>query len=353
MRVLFDGFWWVRGPTSNRQVMREFIRAWQMEFPGDEIFVAVPRVHSSAARAQLPDRVGIVTTRLRPQGLSAIFELPFVALGVKADVTITHNFTPLIGPSAVFIHDVMFVTNPEWFTAKERAYFALMPITAKRARWVFTSSTSEANRIRTATGIRRPVTAVGLGLSGELDRARPARPPGLTDVDGFLLSVGRLNIRKNLEAVIAGSIESGLLTPAFPLLIVGEPDGASAKLSEGAAAAAESGAIRFLGFVDDGQLAWLYSHASAFLLLSLDEGFGLPTLEAVRYGAPVIASDIPVFREILGTRARFVAPRDHAALAQAIRDATADGRAAPASIEDLGYSWTLSVRRMRDAILQA
>jgi hypothetical protein len=112
MRVLFDGFWWARGPVSNRQVLREFIFAWTREFPDDAVVVAVRRRDQQVARAELPATVGIVATRLSPQGISAIAELPFIARKVGADVTITHNFTPAFGRAAVLVHEFMVLTPP-------------------------------------------------------------------------------------------------------------------------------------------------------------------------------------------------------------------------------------------------
>jgi glycosyltransferase involved in cell wall biosynthesis len=350
MRILFDGFWWVRGPVSNRQVMREFILAWEREFPGDELIVAVPGADVGIARGQLPPRVELVGTRLRPQGVSAILELPFLARRLGVDLTLAHNFTPLFGRSAVFVHDLMFVTNPEWFTTKERAYFALMTLTLGRARWVLTSSRSEAARITRVARSHPRVSPVGLGMSRALSAAVASRPPGLDYVQDFLLSVGRLNARKNLGSAIEAAIASGVVSPATPLLIVGEPGGKSATLAASVAGAVESGAVRFLGFVDDDGLAWLYENARVFLFFSLDEGFGMPTLEAVQFGTPVVASDIAVFREILGSRARYVAPHDVEAGALAIRSAFDAGRAAPIDVEQLGYSWELSAQRIREAI---
>ncbi len=353
MRILFDGFWWVDGPVSNKQVMREFILAWERQFPEDELVVAVPRADVAAVRAQLPARVVTVGTRVPQQGLSAVLELPFVARRVRVDRIVTHNFTPLFGRSAVFVHDLMFVTHPEWFTVPERAYFALMPLTIGRARWILGSSRSEADRITALTRRHPQVTPVGLGLSRGLERATPREPAGLADVDGFLLAVGRINARKNLATAIAASVRSGVATPRTPLLVVGEPEGKRADLGPESADAIESGAVRFLGFIDDDELAWLYAHARVFVFLSLDEGFGMPTLEAAHFGAPVVASDIPVFREILGDRARYVEPHDVEAAAAAIRAAFDAGRAAPLDVTTLGYSWELSAARIRQAIAGA
>ena len=349
MRLLFDGYWWGSGPVSNRQVMREFIWAWESEFPSDELVVAVRRRDLLAARAELPDRVEIVGTRLAPQGLSAIAELPWLARRHGVDVTLTHNFTPAFGRSAVFVHDFMFMTSPQWFTRKERIYFALMPASIRRSSVVFTSSATEAARIRSRAG-RRPVIPVGLAVGSTLANATPRRPAGL-DVDGFLLSVGRLNERKNLATAILGALESERLSERFPLLVVGESGGRSGDLPLEAAGAVAAGAVRFLGFTDDAELAWLYAHTDGLLFLSHDEGFGMPTLEALQFGAPIIASDIPVFREIVGELGTLVDPLDVDAVASAVRALPPRVDGGGVDPESRGYSWGGSARAMRAALV--
>ncbi|MEV8252722.1 glycosyltransferase family 1 protein [Rhodoglobus sp. NPDC076762] len=362
MRVLFDGFWWARGPASNRQVLREFVWAWVREFPTDKVVVAVPQGALATARSELAEQVTVVATCLRPQGVSAILELPFIARRLRADVTITHNFTPAFGRSAVFIHDYMFLTSPEWFTLKERAYFALMPLSSRRATWLFGSSATEAARISRLSQGRR-VTPIGLAVGSALANAAPRKPDELADVTGdFLLCVGRLNARKNLANTIEAALQSGRISAEAPLVIVGEPQGKSADLPAAVADAAERGVIRFLGFIDDAELAWLYANTAALLFFTRDEGFGLPVLEAHHGGAPVVASDLAVFREILGGRGTFANPDDVGAMARAITDAPTRPSIASAVDDasmhgdereehaDLGYSWGASVRAMRATI---
>lgn len=350
MHVLFDGYWWRSGPVSNRQVMREFVLAWEREFPEDSLTVAVRRRDLEAVRDDIPSRIALVGTRLWPHGVSMIVELGRVARLVHADVALVHNFTPPFGRTATFIHDVMFLTNPEWFTVKERAYFALMPLTLPRARWVFTSSEAEAHRISHVAPMHPQVAAVGLGVGRELVTATPRRPAALDGIDEILLSVGRLNARKNLAFSIEAAVASGRATAATPLIVVGEPEGRRATFPPAVASAVASGAVRFLGFVDTDELAWLYGHARVFLFLSLGEGFGMPALEAAHFGAPVVASDSLVFREILGDHAHYADPADLPAAVAAIREAWRQGRHAPVSAESLGYSWELSVRRIREVI---
>ncbi len=358
MRILFDGFWWRRGPVSNAQVMREFVLAWHREFPDDDLHVAVPRDDLEPVRDRMPRGIRLIGTRLRPQGISAIVELPGIARRLGVDVTVTHNFTPVRGRSAVFVHDLMFLGHPEWFTRAERAYFALMPATLRRARVVLTSSESEAARIRSVLAGRGRaggrVDAIGLGLSRALADAVPREPAGLGPLpEGLLLAVGRLNARKNLARAIEAAVLSGAISPRRPLLIVGEPQGRVADFTPAVDAAVAAGSVRFLGFLDDAELAWLYRRALVLVFLSLDEGFGMPTLEALHFGARVVAGDLPVFREILGDTARFADPRDVPAAAAAIAAATADGRAEPQDVTALGFSWEASARRMRAAIVAA
>jgi glycosyltransferase involved in cell wall biosynthesis len=168
-----------------------------------------------------------------------------------------------------------------------------------------------------------------------------------------VLVVGWLNMRKNLDTVLHAALRAEVVTPRAPVVVVGEPDGRGADLSAEVEAGVRSGAIRFLGYVSDEQLAWLYAGARAFVFVSLDEGFGIPMLEALHFGAPVVASDIPVFREILGDRATFVPPLDVGAVAAAIDRLGHAPRPTPIDPADLGYAWDLSVARLREAVLAA
>lgn len=350
-RVLFDGFWWAEGPVSNREVMKELILSWERCFPADQLIVAARSAHIDVVRADLPARVRLVGTRVPQHGLSAMFELPLVARRANADVTVTHNFAPVFGRSAVFVHDLIFVTHPEWFTMPERAYFSLMPLSLRRTRTILTSSGTEAERIGSVRHGRAPVVPVSLGLSRALERAEPSRPTDIDDVEDFLLAVGRINVRKNLGSAIEAAVRSGVATPVTPLLIVGESSGRRPELGPVVSAAVANGSVRFLGFIKNDELAWLYSKARVFIFLSLDEGFGMPTLEALHFGARSVVSDIPVFREILGERAVYVPPLDLQAAASGIREAFELGRPNPVPVNELGYSWDLSATRMRKALL--
>jgi glycosyltransferase involved in cell wall biosynthesis len=116
------------------------------------------------------------------------------------------------------------------------------------------------------------------------------------------------------------------------------------------------GSVRFPGFVSTGELRWLIGHCSFYACLSLDEGFGLPPVEARMLGADVLASDRPVFRETLGEHATFVDPLDPDAIGAAMRDlANGTTRSTdPAEArEDLvtRNNWSRTVAAIRERLL--
>ena len=163
MRILFDGYWWVDGPPSGRNVLTSIVREWAAAFPADELTLALPAAAVHAG-AQVPDNVTVIRTLIPQHGLSTAFEL-----GLKrCDVVFSQNFTPLISPAlrVTFVHDVMFQEHPEWFTRAERLYLAAVPRLAARSDLVVTSSQSEAHRIvRLNPRLSERTRAVGLGLA--------------------------------------------------------------------------------------------------------------------------------------------------------------------------------------------
>lgn len=218
-----------------------------------------------------------------------------------------HNYGSPFGRTAVFVQDLLFLSNPEWFSKSERIYFNTMPWFARRSMLVFSSTEAEARRM---ASFRVP-SAVPVGLGISID---PATVPSfvsseLSDLSpgGFVLTVGRLNIRKNVARTIEACLATRSASRILPLVIVGENSYGSTALSR-YQVEIENGSIRFVPYVDDSTLAWLYSNAALFIYLSLGEGFGLPPVEAAGFGCRVVVSDIDVFRETLEGYAIFCDP---------------------------------------------
>lgn len=349
MRILFDGYWWQRGPGANRTVQRELLLAWARAFPADEMTVALRK---DADRAGLPSHARVARTRAWPHALSNRWELPRIARRAGADAIVCHNYTPASGTSVVFLHDVMFEEQPAWFSPAERLYFSPMLRWAKSAAVVATSTHTEAARVARHAPSLPPAAVTGLGIPPGL-RGGMRRPAAVPEHREFAVTVGRLNVRKNLETAMLAAAHAARITPESPLYIVGDTahSGRGSQIPDDARALLDDGRIVMLGPVPDDELAWLYANAALTVSLSLDEGFGMPCVEAASFGSPLLVSDIPVYRETVGGYASFVDPLDEHAIAEHLDMAWGISPGDAARERAVGcYSWDAAARTLRAAI---
>lgn len=177
---------------------------------------------------------------------------------------------------------------------------------------------------------------------------------GLTD-RGYVLGVSTIEPRKNFDRLLAA--HRGLPPPLrrrYPLAIVGG-SGWGAVLGSGYAKAAQAeGTLRLLGHVPDEDLVPLYSRAALFAYVSLYEGFGLPLLEAMAAGTPVVASSTTAVGETAGDAARLVDPQDVGAIRDALREVLedavlADDLRARGARHAAGFTW----RRTADHLVRS
>ena len=345
LHVLFDGYWWFDGPTSNKNVMRSIVRTWAEDHPGDRLTVTAPAARRDELNDVLADH-GIRAHVVSVPAYARIHALAAVSTGrmrPTPDVVVTHNFAART-PGAIsvcFVHDAMFVEHPEWFLPVERAYLAGIRPLLRRADLVFTSSQTEASRIAEVWPEVAPrLAAVGLHAPRNLIDSAERKPDGVPD-GPFVLVVGRLNVRKNLRRMVDAFLRSEL-SRTRRLLVVGQRDG----LGEALTADRDRDRVVFLDRIDDAGLRWLYRNAETLAFPSLDEGFGLPLAEAAMLGTPSIASDIPVFRE-LDLADDYFDPTSVDDMVRAL-DRAPRPRARAA---DQRAGWSDTVMRMRDAVL--
>ncbi|MDP1721654.1 MAG: glycosyltransferase family 1 protein [Candidatus Gottesmanbacteria bacterium] len=139
----------------------------------------------------------------------------------------------------------------------------------------------------------------------------------------YFLYVGNAYPHKNLETLLSAfQTYATHQASSAQLVLVGKEDFFYRKIKKLVSSMNLDERILFFGHADDWQLANLYAHAMAFVFPSLMEGFGLPALEALALGCPVIVSDIPVFREILTNHAVYFNPHSSQELYEALRRAS-------------------------------
>ena len=174
----------------------------------------------------------------------------------------------------------------------------------------------------------------------------------------FVLHVGTIEPRKNLAVLLAAWPRLRALRPdAPPLVLCGKRGWRHESIGPDLARAAEEGWLLHVGYAPDAALHGLYRRAAAVVCPSVYEGFGLPLVEAMAAGAPLVCSDIPVFREVAAEAAVFVPPDDAEAWARALvrllSDADlASGLRAAGAARSQRFSWQRTAERTL-AILSA
>jgi glycosyltransferase involved in cell wall biosynthesis len=224
----------------------------------------------------------------------------------------------------VTVHDLSFMRHPECFEPSLLNYLTTqVPRAVARANWILADSASTRHDLISL--LDAPAERITVIYPGVEPRFRPVDDSDLLQrvrirydlPQRYILSLGTVQPRKNFTGLMEAFAR--LSVPDLALVIVG----GRGWLSDGIYRAAEElglGArVRFLGFVDDADLPALYSQAEVFALPSLYEGFGIPLLEAMACGTPVIAADNSSLPEVVGQAGILVSARDAGALADAMR----------------------------------
>ena len=235
------------------------------------------------------------------------------------------NVTPLVtgAERVVTIHDLAFHLYPEQYPGAKQRYLRLMTrLSVQRAARVIAVSEATRQDVIRLYGARPDkVVTVPNGMSGgylplpadevEAFRARQGLP------ERFILFVGTLQPRKNLETLLRAYAQVADVI-GWELVVVGATGWSYAPIFETARSLGLAERVRFAGYVAGEELPLWYNAAGMFVYPSLYEGFGLPLLEAMACGTPVIAADTSSLPEVVGDAGLLVDPRDVDALTQAI-----------------------------------
>ena len=226
----------------------------------------------------------------------------------------------LVRNQALTIHDLSPLEHPEWFRAGFATWYKLfLPLVVKRVRKIFVPSEYVKGKVSRRFQIAN-VTVTPNGVDHSIfcpDAMQttfelPAR---------YVLFVGTLERRKNLNGLLHAWNQIKNQFKDTWLVIVG----ASGRVFKAVNLPKHLERVRFLGYVDDRTLAGLYAQATLFVLPSYEEGFGLPALEAMACGAPVIASDGGALPEIVEEAGRIFCLSEPAGLSEALSDCLSSG----------------------------
>ncbi len=230
------------------------------------------------------------------------------------------NTGPLAIPNqALTIHDLSPLEHPQWFRRSFAVWYRLfLPMLARRVQVIFTPSEYVKTKVCARLGVTNVVVTPN-GVDHCVFHPSTGQSP-FSLPQSYILFVGTLEPRKNLNGLLDAWHEIKENFKSTWLIIAGSYGNVFKSIN----LPGEMDQVRFLGYVQEEYLAGLYAGATLFILPSFDEGFGLPALEAMACGTPVIVSDGGALKEVVGDAGLVFELANPHGLSNAIRTCLSD-----------------------------
>jgi glycosyltransferase involved in cell wall biosynthesis len=310
---------------SRTHCLELFSRAMKM---GDEfqffVFLAEPEKLKEATARYSFTNVEFVKMDHRNSAARLLFQLPALCRKYGLDLLHTQYISPPFSPcpTAVTVHDILFESHPRFFTKSfQLRSKILVRSSARKSALVFTVSEfsrQELIRLYNLRGDRVTTVENGVDLvrfHPGSDGADVVHALGL-DSGNYLLTVGRLEPRKNHAGLLRAY--SKLPRPRPKLAIVGQRDFGYLEIFKLIESLGVKDEVIVFESVEDSMLPALYRHALAFVYPTWAEGFGMPILEAMASGVPVLTSPTTALPEVAGEAAIYLQPEDTTSIAAAM-----------------------------------
>ncbi len=338
--------------TGIQRVVRNILDQWQHQPPAGyrplPVYARSDRPGYRHACSLLLRRAGLPADLLPDRPVNPLAGDCFLGLDLQPHVVYSQRECYRLwrqqGVTVRFVvYDLLLLHYPHFFREGGQQAFQQWLEVVSEADGLITISRSVADQLQQwldqrdlPPGMPRSRPRVDwFHLGADLDRSAepdsatvPAALAGLDLDQPVLLMVGTLEPRKAHQQVLEAMGRLWAEGSAASLVIVGRSGWLVDELVQRLRRHAHAGRQLFwLEGCDDATLQWLYRHASCLLAASVDEGFGLPLIEAARYQLPILARDIPVFREVAGEHASYFVADDPAALTLALRNWLASWKA--------------------------
>ncbi|AFQ50807.1 glycosyltransferase family 4 protein [Burkholderia cepacia] len=312
-KLVYNGRFTTQKTTGVQRVARELIAALIKCRPHDPVTVLVPPQPGVAVSGATTVKVGFYKGVIWEQ-----LVLPLFARRGRI-VNLSNTASIFIGSQIVYMHDAAVFDTPAHFSRPFRVWYRIMFwILARTSVCVLTNSCFSRDRLAHHCGVsREKISVVPLGAD-HLDALEPDASVldehALTP-DRFVLAVSSMNPTKNFGRLIAAFRQ--IDDPSVDLVIVGMRN--TTVFGKQAPMSAAEPNVKYVGYISDEQLKALYQNAACFLYPSIYEGFGIPPLEAMRYGCPTVVGKSAALPEVCADAALYCDPYSQDDIAQKLR----------------------------------
>ncbi len=327
MRIGIDAKQYFTGPVSSRVILQNLLPQLFDLYTEHDWFVFFDKKDEHRVNPFSHQKISIRYVHTPTNMLSNLLLLPRQIRKDNLDVTLFMMFAPFIkkSKSVVFIHDVLFMDHPEYFTWKEKSYFKPILWLTKKADRIICTTNYVSDKLLQYHFVKSKakIDIASLGISNEFRPVEKHEEQLLNAIrekfnlpESYILFVGRLNARKNIEGLLKAV--PLIMDKEIKIVIVGEENWKAPDLKGLLSDPVLAKRILFTGKITDHELEAVYAMATIFCFPSFAEGFGLPPLEAMASGIPVIVSKTSAIPEVCGDAAVYIDPDQPEEIASAI-----------------------------------
>jgi glycosyltransferase involved in cell wall biosynthesis len=357
IKLGIDAKWFFKGPPSGNMVVKNLVNE-MVNNPDEqfELYLLMTLDCKKQALDYFPSSVKLIFLPGIPNMLSNMLLVPLMARIYGLQAMLFQNFSSLWPNKllkVVYIHDVLFLDYPQYYSGSELMYFKEMKRLAAKANMIITISNSEKERlIKNNVAGENRIAVVYHGINHHFKTLADHPADKLNAFihkynlpQKYLLYVGRVNIRKNIARLI--SALNMLDDKVIKLIIVGGLGNDTEILKAHIAAEGLLHRVIFTGHIPENDLYLMYANATVFCFPSYAEGFGLPPLEAMQCGVPAVVSKRTAMPEVCGDAAIYIDPDNAEDIAEIINFLLSDGTLYYKKVTDginhaKKFSWQIS-----------